>query len=544
MLRTDQRSRSSLLGGVFLALTLVAPGGCSRQPKEERPNIIWIVWDTVRADRMSLYGHGKPTTPFLEKWAKGARVFDNCVSISATTVPSHASMFTGLLPTEHGVFNNDPLADGLTTVAELLGDSGYRTYLFAANPYISELFDFHQGFDRAERPTDPKYFKDAVRIVRSKIQPQDRSHNLTKRIQEVLQQGKVGGWPLKACGELAQRGVEEWLADSDSERPFFIFLNYMEAHRPYVPAETYRRKMMTPQQVEASYQVDRTWDRIWAYTFGLGDYSRQEIELIAATYDASVAELDALLENLLTSLESAGRLENTVVILTADHGEQLGEHHMLDHQFSLYEPLLDVPLVIHYPKKFEPGRDGRPVMNLDLFPTVLELAGLDPPVDSARPGVSLTAPVENRTRLAEYPMPQERAIDNIKEKNPDLDPSRWRRQLRAWYEQPYKYIWASDGQHELYDLAADPQELRNLAVRQADVAKRLHSELDQAVAGMTEADWGETPEHTIPEEVANRLKSLGYLPSAETGDDEANPEPPTTQPTTSTSTSKSDTDTP
>ncbi len=542
MLPNDHRLRLSVLAGLFLGLTL-APGGCSRKPKDDRPNIIWIVWDTVRADRMSLYGHGQPTTPFLEKWARGARVFDNCVSISATTVPSHASMFTGLLPTEHGADNiHCSLADGFTTVAELLSRSGYRTYLFAANPYISKDFNFAQGFDRAEKPTDPKYFQDALRITRSKVHPQDRSHNLTRRIQAVLD-GKNGAWPLKACGELAQRGLEEWLADSDSDRPFFAFLNYMEAHRPYIPAETYRRRMMTPQQVAASYQVDRTWDRIWSYTFGLGDYSRQDLELTAATYDAGVAELDALLEKLLTSLESAGRLDNTVVILTADHGEQLGEHHMLDHQYSLYEALLDVPLVIHYPKAFEPGRDGRPVMNLDLFPTVLELAGVDPPAGSGHPGVSLTAPSENRTRLAEYPMPLERPIDNIAEKHPEWDPARWQRKLRAWYDGPYKYIWASDGRHELYDLTADPRELRNLAVRHADVAQRLQSKMDQAVEGLAPPPVQGPARSTMPEDVRRRLGTLGYVHEGDAeNDDRTKPRAPTTQPTVPTSTT--DTETP
>ncbi|MCH7812526.1 MAG: sulfatase [Planctomycetes bacterium] len=541
MLPVDHRLRLAALAGICLALTL-PPAGCSRKPKDDRPNIIWIVWDTVRADRMSLYGHDKPTTPFLEKWARGARVFDNCVSISATTVPSHASMFTGLLPSEHGVDNiHCSLADGFTTVAELLGDSGYRTYLFAANPYISKDFNFVQGFERAEKPTGPKYFQDALRITRSKIDPRDRSHNLNHRIRAVLN-GKDGAWPLKACGELAQRGLEEWLADSNSDRPFFAFLNYMEAHRPYIPAETYRRRMMTPQQVEASYQVDRTWDPIWAYTFGLGDYSRQDLELTAATYDASVAELDALLEKLLTSLESAGHLDNTVVILTADHGEQLGEHHMLDHQYSLYQALLDVPLVIHYPKAFEPGRDGRPVMNLDLFPTVLELAGLDPPAGSAQSGVSLTAPSENRTRLAEYPMPLKRPIDIIAALHPEWDPSRWQRKLRAWYDQPYKYIWASDGQHELYDLAADPQELRNLAVRQPDVAQRLQSKLDRAVGDLAQPPLRGPARSTLPEDLRRQIESLGYAGVGDTEDnDSAKPKPPTTQPNPSTSTTGTET---
>ena len=166
------------LSGVFLVL----PACGTTETEVERPNIVWIVWDTVRADRMSLYGHDKPTTPWLDAWAsEEARVFDNSISAAPYTVPSHASMFTGLLPSEHGASNRHQyLDDHHVTVAELLRNAGYQTYLFAANPHISRGENFHRGFDVEEHPWDQQYWREALRIVREKVPPNDKSSELSE----------------------------------------------------------------------------------------------------------------------------------------------------------------------------------------------------------------------------------------------------------------------------------------------------------------------------------------------------------------------------
>ena len=500
--------QASCWRAVLLAVGVaVAVCGCSPEEPDPRPNIVWIVWDTVRADHLSLYGYEKQTTPNLDKWAAKARVYDNCVSITSTTVPSHASMFTGLMPTEHGTDNvNSHLDNGLTTVAELLQQEGYRTYLFAANPFISAALNFDQGFDVAEQPWTPKFREQALAIVKNKIDPRDRSSELPAK----LKSGIATGWMLKACGQLAQRGVEEWLDSSDDGQPFFIFLNYMEAHRPYIPPEEYRRRMMTPQEVAKSYQIDRSWVPMWAYTFGLHDYTTEELNITAATYDATLAELDELLRDLLAWLESNGHLGNTVVILTADHGEHLGEHHLLDHQYSLYQPLLRVPLVIQYPKQFAPGRDSRPVMNLDLFTTVLDLTGIVLPGSSGGRSVSLLAPPEERIRIAEYPTAPPTPYAAIREAYPGWDSSPWDRSLQAIFDGRYKYIRASDDRDELYDLTKDPRELMNLIRREPQVAQELAGLLDSAVANFEIHQPTEHPDDYMPEDLRKRLEDLGY----------------------------------
>lgn len=488
------------------------------RPSTQRPNIVWVVWDAVRADHLSVYGYAKPTTPRLGEWARQARVYDNCTSAASTTTPSHASMFTGLLPTEHGASEQRKfLDDRYTTVAELLHTHGYQTYLYSANPHIARTENFQRGFDVEEHPWDPQYKQAALRIVQSKLPPQDRSSELPDRLRAATRMP----WVFKASGELTHKATAGWLQRSDPKRPVFLFLNYMEAHRPVVPPEMHRRRLMTPEQVARSYQVDRSWTSIWSYTFGLQQYTEEELEITAATYDAALAELDDLFQDLLAALAAANRLENTVIILTADHGEHLGEHHILDHQYSLYEPLLRVPLIVHYPARFAPGRDARPVVNFDLFPTLLELAGIDAPTGLNSQSVSLLAARDGRVRMAEYSAYFEVPFQQIRAAHPTWDSRPWQRTLRALYSGAHKYIWASDGRNELYDLGADPRETNNLIDR-TDLAKPLATQLAEQVAALRPAaPLTKAPAGLTPEEV-KRLATLGYVALEQEKDPDAN----------------------
>ena len=461
-------------------------GRTARSPAT-RPNILFIVWDTVRADRLSLYGHDRATTPYLDEFARQARIFENCISAGSTTVPAHASMFTGLLPTEHGASNEQPLlADGFVTLAELLRANGYRCYLYSENPHICARNRFTQGFDLAEHPWSPAYQAEALRITRRKL----AGTLPDSQLQQRLKRGRINNWSIKAAGELAQRGIESWLASQDPDQPCFIFVNYMEAHRPLIPPRTYRERMMTPVQLAASYQLDYGWVALWSYVFGLREKTAGELEVIAALYDAALLELDDLLHNLLDALRVQGRLDDTVIVLVGDHGEHLGEHHLLDHQFSVYEPLMKVPLIVHYPPRFAPGRERRPVTNLDLFPTLLKLAGIDAPIESK--AVSLLAPAPDRPRLGECPAAMVGALQQVRRVFPHFDPTPWDRTLRAYYDEPYKFIEASDGRHELYHLGQDPGERQNLIDTQP-----------------------------VDEAHRQRLEALGYLESE--GDNENEP---------------------
>ncbi len=510
------RPRRARRGAAALAAAGLALAGCGREseappPAPSAPDLLVIVWDAARADRMSLYGHERPTTPRLDAWARGARVFENATSVAGYTLPSHASIFTGLLPGEHCTHNESPrLDDRFTTLAELLRGAGYQTFLYSENPHVAAgPSNLAQGFDAVEHPWSPGRAEAARRIVLAKLPPDDRSSELRERLAAVDRgEAPPSAWNIKAAGELAEQAVLDWLARADPARPWFVFVNYMEAHRPTIPPRRYRELMLPPEEVDASYRVDRSWLPTWEYTFGLRDYDEREIELTRATYDAALAELDELTGSLLDALEARGLLARAVVVLTSDHGELLGEHHMLDHQYALHEELLRVPLVVRAADGLASGRDPRPVANFDVFATLLELAGIEPP-----PGTrarSLLAPLARRARLAEEPAASSVGIDQVRAAHPAFDPSPYQRRLRAWTDEPHKYVWSSDGRHALYDLARDPAEGRDLSREEPALAARLASDLDAYDATLRRCAPAARPAAAPDPEELERLRALGY----------------------------------
>jgi len=269
--------------------------------------------------------------------------------------------------------------------------------------------------------------------------------------------------------------------------------------------------MMNPEQVALSYEIDRSWASQWSYTFGLTDYSDEELAVTAATYDAALAELDDLLRSLVGALEKEGYLENTVVVVTSDHGEHLGDHHMIGHQHSLYDALIHVPLIIRYPARFPAGRDPRPAMVHDLFPTLLALSGRGASTPPGGGAVSLLdPPLEQRVRLSESLGVFRDPFAAVQQMHPGWEPTAWERELRAVIDGPDKFIWSSNGRHELYRRDEDPLEERNLAGQETGTQARLAARLDAEVASLERITPGDAAPEMDPAH-RERLRSLGYI---------------------------------
>jgi len=488
------------LGIRAIVTLLIASCGCgfgASDSDTSRPNILWVIWDTARASNMSVYGYDRPTTPHLNQWVTRARVFDNVISAATTTIPSHASMFTGMLPAQHGVDDGHPkLGEQQQTLAEILRDAGYRTYLFSANPYVGHATALAQGFDVVEHPWSPAFEAEATRIVADKTRGYTRD-------------GAPPSWAhyVKTAGALTQSGLTGWL-DRSGDQPFFAVLNYMEAHLPLVPDRQYRERFMTDAELRESYESPVLGMTVWRYTAGLADLDELRLNALRRSYDASIAELDHLFYELLRSLERGGNLANTVVVLTADHGELLGEHHMLNHQYSIAEPLLRVPLIISHPSLVEPGRDSRPAMNVDLFPTLLETA--DVPFEGSYPSqaVSLLAPASARVRLSEYPFADRKHLRYLSFEYPDFVPDPWLRSLKAFRSGGMKYVWASDGNNALYDLAADPDEHTNLIGQRPKLVALFDAQLRAFLDDLGAQGHGQPADFS--DETRAMLESLGY----------------------------------
>jgi arylsulfatase A-like enzyme len=265
---------------------------------------------------------------------------------------------------------------------------------------------------------------------------------------------------------------------------------------------------MSPEDVEASYNSEIDWPATWSYCFGLSELEGRDLELLSRSYDASLRELDSLLERLIGALKAAGELENTVIVLTADHGEHLSEHHLLDHQYSVAQVLVRVPLIVHYPARFEPGRERRPVMSMDLFPTLLELAGVEPPKAGVGHARSLLDPAERRARITQYTKPFERPLISARKEHPEFDLSHRERGLIAIVERPWKLVQEIGGPTRLYDIDADPYESRDIAAEQPQVLEHLRKKLGGVLKSLRPV--GERVERTRSEEYEAMLRQIGY----------------------------------
>jgi arylsulfatase A-like enzyme len=325
------------------------------------PNVVLVSADTLRADRLSLYGHPRPTSPALDAWARRAGVtFRSAVAPASTTLPSHVSLFTGLEAHRHGVNYDLPAPPSLITLAERLRAAGYATLGVTGGGYVSPSFGLAQGFDQYRSWREPP--------------------------------GTYG----RQESEL-RSGVAEAmrLMDAHRDRPFFLFLHTYAVHAPYFPRQPHFRRLggrfvdaanlyLATRQLVPKFEEGFVSRRVFAW---VGDewgppsagVMPEDVELARRLYDSGVAMLDTEMGRLLAHLSEAGIEDRTIVVFTSDHGEMLGEHGLADHGY-LYDENLLVPLVIAAPGRgLQPRFVDDQVRLIDVFPTILDLVGLAKP---------------------------------------------------------------------------------------------------------------------------------------------------------------------
>ena len=443
------------------------------------PNVLILLWDTVRADHLSVYGHHRKTTPFLEELAESSLVFDRAISPGMWTPPSHGSMFTGLPPSQHGVNANYKWLDHHhVTLAEWMTHHGYATYAWSANPYVSEDTNLLQGFDTFQATFKKQWKRAARTATNNKLIPADASSDVSPMWKPQPGQ-KHGGntHAYKDGGAVGVGAFTKWvLEDRPQDRPFFAYVNLMEAHIPRIPSMASRQALLDPTMIATGLQTDAAQINLLSYIFGKHEYTNEEIEAINGVYDAALLDLDILTRDLIDQLEAAGVLDDTVVILTSDHGENLGDHHMFGHKYSLFDTLLNVPLMIRYPKKVAAGRVTEPVSNLNLYATILDLAELPAPPH----------PILSKSLLDRQPEPvfselvaaTPVAIRRVSALHGGVDQAYWLRTFKSVESDGWKLIRSSAEPHQLYRPGDDPQELNNLYPDHPEEAAELGTLLD------------------------------------------------------------------
>jgi arylsulfatase A-like enzyme len=434
------------------------------------PDVLLVVLDTVRADAVPAPSGARFPTPELARLAAEGTRHAAAFSTSCWTVPAHASLFTGWTAREHATGWESPyLTESAETLAETLARVGYRTAGYSANVWISPEFGFDRGFSRfltlsaSDRPLAPW----PLRAFRGAF----------ARWDATLPFDDKGGSALT-------RAALSFLAEEG--RPAFVFVNLLEAHMPYAPPERFLRglahdELLGVPQIPLAGLTPET-------TPSAGD-----LDAMRLLYAAEVAYDDLLLARLLEPLRRAGRLDDTIVVVASDHGENLGDHPPLDHQLGLWDSLVRVPLIVRYPRRIAAGRTDEALVSLaDVRGLILSLAtGADPP------------PPRDLVPLA-YDRPGE-ILERIRALG--VDPAPWDRRLDAVRTAEAKWIAGSDGARYAFDLSADSGERRNLA--DTGGFETLAARLDAWIAATQPAE--REPAKPINDETRRRLRSLGYV---------------------------------
>ena len=449
---------------IALGLLLLACGPAQDPPP--RTPVFLISLDTLRADRLTVYGHDRDTSPAMARlFGDGGTVFDRCLASAGSTLPSHMTMFTALRPSEHGVYLADSVLDAwIPTLAELLRDAGVATAAFTENGWVGKNYGFDRGF---------------ARFVENKSAEVDHPE-----------------------GEIRNTfgGAKAWL-EANRDRRFFAFVHTFQVHDPYVPPEPYRRLFG---------DLPPSW--------GARHAAQHRID--ALDYDREIRFTDDQVGDLLGWLDKQGLAENTIVIVTSDHGEEFAEHGHILHGLHLYEEIVHVPLMM-----CGPGIDaGRRVTDtagvIDLMPTVLDFFGV--PVPEHASGRSLApyfdggrADDADRVRFAEH--------WSVFALGPRHRIMPYERPSFAVFDGTKKLMrYKIDGElvYRFHDLAGDPREQRPLANDGEDF-ERLRDLIDGYHAAATEhrAVLRARLEGNAPAAVATpmdaerkqKLRALGYL---------------------------------
>ncbi len=437
------------LGAILALLVSIGGASCTSSERSAGPNVVLVTIDTLRADRMSVYGYERATTPFLEQLASRATLFENAHSTSSWTAPSMASLFTSLPPRSHGivtgfvdkrkVLNQERLSDDFDTLAEVLKRRGYQTFGISTNGHLTEATGFAQGFD-----------------VLEELDWQSAA--------EVNEKALLLGDRLQAAS------------------PFFLWVHYLDPHWPYEERQPWvdEYRAASPPPTPASDVSEQKADAIETFVdMGL-------------RYDSEIRYVDECLEQL---FEALGLGAEELVIVTSDHGEAFFEHGKMGHGHSLFNEEIRIPLLIRLPDQTGARRVQSPVSLLDLYPTILEAVGIDLPSETA--GASLLPQLRGRDVEARAAFTE---LDRGDRKQRSLTLDGWKL-YRS--EAPTKF-------ERLFDLERDAAEKEDRSASEPGRLREMRRRLTQWEQRWPRFA---APEIDAPldDEDRERLRALGYL---------------------------------
>jgi len=451
----------------------------------KKPNILLIVQDSARAQNFSLYGYPRKTTPLLEELADQCVVYRNAISAATSTVPSHASMFTGTHVSSHQLFmDKDKLTLRYITMAEFLRDHGYYTYGICYQDDVSPMTGLHRGFNEFHMDDEPGILKAILRtMVRTKSPKrsiQDGAHlmltkwhrsserkrleNLINKMRETKFYKKLYWIATRYSDQGAvssEKKIKRFLHTRDKDQPFFIFLHYDETHIPYRAKVPHRYKFFENGfQGKKPYLVNQDRHK---YFLNELDMDEEDFNILKSLYDGTINYIDKKIFELYKYLEKKRLLDDTMIIILGDHGDNIGDHGLMSHKYCVYETLTRVPMIIKYPKYMQLKSDSFQIaQTTDLFPTILDVLDIDNHniLDQVEGNSLLSDKIRNRPKnyaVSELLKPFGLDILQMRQKLIKYDKS-----LFAARSLKYKYIHSTSKDDEFYDLESDPNELQNL----------------------------------------------------------------------------------
>lgn len=479
-------------------------------------NVVLLVMDTARADAVETVFSRASSGELTDEGAH----FRQAYASAPWTLPSHASLFTGTAPSKHGAHaDHKQLDDTNTTLAEILSSEGYETVAVSNNTWISEGFGFDRGFETFYKTWQYVQTEtDLGQIARQ----EEGVKKLTKATRALFDGNPLTNLSNAIYGQLFRKAeddgavrtnewIREWLAERDDSRPFFLFGNYLEPHLEYRPPVDHASEYL-PDDVTYEEAMDVPQDA-WGYIAGDINMQDREFEVLRALYRAEISYLRDRIDEVVEMLKEENEWTDTVFILTSDHGENIGDHGLMDHQYSLYDTLLHVPLIVHG-GPFSKGETVDDLVQLtDLAPTLLDTLNIDAPEAREQfQGISFH-PDADATReyaIAEYMAPQP-SMDALEKRVGNLPDSvrKYDRSLRAIRSEQYKYIRGSDGSQDLYDVRKDPGETDDIANTREAIVSELDAELNSWLDSFESADLKD--DVSMEEETKARLEDLGYL---------------------------------
>lgn len=523
------------------------------------PDVLLIVLDTLRADRLSCYDYARPTSPHLDAFAEGGVLFERGVSPAQWTIPAHASLFTGEYPTTHGTTQiYDRHSPAWPTLAEYLQKMGYATLGFCNNPLLG-VVDNH-----LDRGFEAFYNYGGVLPQRPHLASSRRNGDDKGAWHQIMQwvnrlNAPLQDWLTHNDGLLGMMlhpwitplwerhinfkgNVHQSVSDlvavlrrhrEQDDRPVFAFLNVMETHLPYEPPTRFVRRFAPYYRRDAEARTfmesynHRTYDWIAPIT---EPFTELEHRVLNDLYDVEVAYQDSELRLLFDYLDTPEVRDDTLVIVTGDHGEGLDHHNYVGHSLVVYEDLLHVPLIFRYPPRFPAGeRRSAPVSTRRVFHTILEAVGFSDNVASAGEAalaeavgaLSLSQGLDDQTGQQDVPFAEAYSpvtlVNLMAQRNPEaVEQFRCRSSRRAVYEGLHKLLTVDEEAEELFDLQADPAELHNHLDEWSERADALQAKMAACLAKARERrhEDDDTDAHVDlgkDEQLTQRLRALGYL---------------------------------